>query len=1680
MLDSDGTSKFGNTPPLSAPSPIATAGAGGEFEDRVAAFVLLLLLAQSRAPILVDAIVRLVHFQARHLGWRTDDILIEADTALSTRRRLAIQVKRTFVVSASNDECAKTLAAMWDDFRSTDRFDPSNDRLAIAVALGTKPILHDFAGLLDCARAAIDESDFLHRLSLRSYLSTRAKGQYAAVASILRSHSSEGVSDNDVWQFLRVVHVLSYDFGTSTAQGELLTKSLLAHIYSGDDDPQTAANNSWNELVVEAGNVRPTAKSFQRSDLPASILAGHRQLVAGDVRALLDLSKHGESVLNELHGSINPNLKFARTELVSEFMDAVQQSPITAVIGDAGSGKSGLIKNAIEVLAKSHPVIAFQAVELASPHLDTSLHTISPNLNVRTVETLLAASGPALIVIDGFERLLEHSQRDGFAHLVRLVTSSKSLKLVITCRSYAWQTAKATLFGRGLPTPKVVEVPNLTEDELDEAAQAFPGLTLAMRSKEFRNLVRTPYLVWVASQLDWSNAPVPTTLSAFRKRCWTDLIRFDSRRIGGMPARRERMFVQVAMQRAAQLRRFVALEQVDDEALDSLIASSLLHTSPDSSNMFAPSHDVLEDWAVQFHLGEVFAKTADDLAVGLMEEVKGLPALRRSLRYCLQTRLESHPVDTCELLLSVVASDDLPKYFEDDCIVAALQSTFAQTFAEACQVRIRSGDKALLRRVILLLRVTCKAKPQWAPDGPLPSLLWQATGQAWVPILAIVADEAESLSDSDPAVILGLVEDWSQQDASDLSKTQGAISAGKILSALVRRYDGTFSGEFRDRILKLVLKLPSVTAAFDELSQRAGSGNRRDSLGRDFSDLACSNVASMDIARDTPDFVATLVRSKFAKRLRNHTRASGLHEERDLHFGIVDSGHQQFYPASAIQGPFRSLFIHHESAAEELVIELANHCANWYATDRATGGAQSQVQKIELDVPDHGLVELWIDPHLFSMYRGIASGPDLLESALMALESSLLDRVKDEQVDIDSVLLNILARSNNAMIAGIVASICILHPQRTLRTLLLLLSSREIIECDRYRRSGEDSANSAMMNGMVTKWAPAEAERKKSNKLPHRGASLEEAAFYLQQTPARESVWSIIDKHRESISGATTPDLTAWRMSLHRMDLRGYKDVDAPATVSPVDGPSRYMAPADIEQDLLDRATQSRTQLELMSSQLSFAHQAKDFWENDSAKDDSTFQLLLERARAVAESGNLEQTYQQDAPGLIAAAAIRYGFTKLSADDLQWCIERIEHELFAPTSVRPQFGPTTSEASKAAANVVVMLCVRCKEFGIALPERLLTRSLAHANGELRSSVYMGATALLDSNDPVRLYLGAVAATDALVRIQAKSEGKRVGKFGWREPTDVEHRLTVAIESLEALDDQALWQRINEVRFQSFEGRQAVLRILRLLRQWMSAPALKVLLASALDDLALRWRRSARAGGVNDRDHGREQELSEFIADYVLNLPTQEAIGFLEPLLNLIETDPTEFDQFYQALVASARNNADDCFWSIWEEISHRVFGASWPAHLENKNNSTSAFVSHLLFAHQSHRQSWSRLSSQAERIHELAIKMPSSLPVTLSYLGFLQSGGCVVLPSALGSVAEMILRDATHKSLLNADLMLMLEQILGGFVYAIPAQLRASAKLRTAILGLLDAMTDAGSTAAYCMRDDFVTPYSVK
>ena len=396
----------------------------------------------------MDTTVREVSFQAGHLGWQTDDFLVVCAQPDERQRKLVGQVKRSFTVSAKDEECKNTVADFWRDFNSPDRFSADVDRLVLVTLRGTNTVLEHFSGLLDCARAAPDGDAFEQRLAPPGFISSKAAEYGEAVREIIESVEGAAVTMRGVWAFLRVIHVLALDLNSSTRQSEAAIKALLAHTVR-DGDGFAGAASTWDALLALATAAIPEARSLRRDDLPSALEQRHGIIGGGEQRVLQALRQHSLPVLNRIQGTVGP-FPIPRANVAQEARKAFDAAQVAVISGPAGSGKSAIAKDLISALSTDHFVFAFRAEEFAEAHIDRMLQAAQIGVRAEDLAAILGGQERTVILIESVERLLEKPTRDAFSAFMQLLATTDSERSSpvgatrsISCAPASWHRKKS-------------------------------------------------------------------------------------------------------------------------------------------------------------------------------------------------------------------------------------------------------------------------------------------------------------------------------------------------------------------------------------------------------------------------------------------------------------------------------------------------------------------------------------------------------------------------------------------------------------------------------------------------------------------------------------------------------------------------------------------------------------------------------------------------------------------------------------------------------------------------------------------------------------------------------------------------------------------------------------------------------------------------------------------------------------------------------------------------------------------------------------------------------------------------------------------------------------------------------------------------------------------------------------
>lgn len=1676
-------------------SPVATGSSGTFFEQHVGVTWLSLLLVRGIPPIFTDSQVSKVIFQARRFGWETDDHVITTENAEKKIRKLVCQVKRSFTVSSANDECRKTFLSFWKDFKST-RFDIALDRLCLVTLKGTNSLLVHFASLLEAANNSKSLEDFQQRLSVKGILNATAKN-YAEEVKKGLEQDGEVVSDSDLWSFLKSISVLSFDLNTTTSQTESWMKSLLA-LTANTSDKIGTGKATWNSLLDVVSKAMPAAQEITFDDIPEELRKVHGSIPSADTTSLLALQKHSAVVLKGIQSTIGNKHSLSRDAVVADVAKKLRTNKIVVVSGPAGIGKSAVAKKVLESFSLDSFTLSFRSEEFAKTHIDETFQAAGLGMSAEKLFSLLAAQGQKVILIESAERLLEASVRDGFKDFLNFIEKDSSLKVIITCRSYSLDIFVSSFLGQSQASLFVSEVPPLTDDELNEVKEKVPELIAPLTSEKLVRVLRVPYVLDKAAKMSWKDsANLPSNERDFRRLFWKEIVREDAVMEHGLPAKREHALTQVAIRRAKALSMYAKSDDLDPLALQRLRQGDLIVASEDTGTLNAPAHDLLEDWVLLNWIEAVYSQV-EGIPEKLATEIGTFPALRRSYRLWLSERSNLNPAQTDEYISKVLKSSSLSAHFRDDTLVSILRSDAGGEFVLRNREILLEKNAYLLKRVVHLLRVACKSMPVWLRrTGYLQSSVMVPEGAAWVSTLKLVNESLDEFVKNESGLLLGFVEDWVNLVDMDNSAPEGSREAAIIAFRLLEVSAGYRHDKVRKKIFSVLSKIPlGDSEAFLKILEKGMSGDRD---AEEFLDFLVEGHQSSFVAKAYPDELIQILKKQ--TYFSNKKRSGHDFYERmevDNFFGLKD--HMNFHPASALRGPFYPLLKNHFRKGIDFIIEFLNYTSTCYANP-TTDDRLEPPWEIEISFADGSKSKQWHNPRLWQMYRGTSVGPYVVMSSLMALEKRLLEIGAGEAKHLDSWLVYILKNSNNSSLSAVVSSVVVAHPQKCKEAAKVLLSCRDFIEID------QSMSFSGRMSSIISEMLPSfdaesqfyEQERKESDYLPHRSKNLIQIAFELQLRGMDKEVQAIIDSHLGSLPPIDLQNEgeKLWRFTLHKMDARKYTarvatpeeatgSADSPKNrlENETEGATKIVfEPTSPEEDIKQIIARDTPKISRDQELIGMFNWAHSCFSRDGKADPSLWEAYLKKAMELGVTDLEEYVSWNDSPSIVAAVCVRDHWLELTEPQKNWCFKSLEKSISRDATnmtymVRGSRNSMSSDRHSALAVAAVISHERKSAFRERAIEAL-SNSLFHSCEEVTKYAAAGVGQFLWDKDSDLVKKVVNALIHRAISIgQAFEDDYRKDYSKRSDPYELQAKINTEVRkkflegdlfngvSVDALDFRARWTS------GIFE------QLLYILNSSVDAanPLMKSFYGSIVSQLCEWWTRDRKGENV---PYQLMYSFMDFLAAYVLRLEPNEALKFCEPILSLVATHSRDAGKFLEDLVYAVDKNHQykNTFWALWKEFGERVKKADWIKKLDSEYSSGDEILRPLFLAirWKNGSRSWIPHQGYESFVLDLYKDLPAS-GTALDYLAlYFYYVGDMVLPKGFVTASDK-LKGVVIKA--HSNSIFCLEQTMQRHVYGTPQKLKSDPLVREAVINILDFLVDSGSSAAFKMRDDFVTPMS--
>lgn len=1095
-------------------SPISTGGGGVHFESRVVAYYLASLLSggtvRGHAP---ASSVALVSCQRKDVDNPIDDIKIHCKLP-DGEGRLDLQIKRTLKFG-DNELFREVIGDCWATFAAN----RSDTNIRFGVGVGTLLAKYEEHGrqVLTWASQINSAKDFFERLQTPVVASDGMREFVEAIRSAIEKAKLHTPTDDQLWEFLRRFVVLYFDFEAQEGSDHRVNVvDRLRHCLVADDAEK--ATELWEALTSIADEAKPSAGTYDHAAL-IEHLAGRFRLkgqgpIAADFVRLHDFSQRVlEDVQVDILGSFIP-----RDLLDKELTEKLSERCVVEILGEAGSGKSALVRSHIENAFHDSRVLALSSRRLPSdaPGWEGFARHLGIRSSLLEVITEFSAAASPALLLDGAERIGSPGTWATINDIIKAIVNSPAAnrwKILVTSRKNNLLYRQQVDFRRLDIVPVSLEVGDFSEDELDALAERFPKLRqLVGKGSRTRAVAKRPYLLRRMAESGYAAEEDQTVVSE------VDLMLdfwqtppSESEAPGADRIARQDTLIELGKRRLMKQDGPIKSLQLDPSALAKLENDDVIRHDGDRREVLF-AHDVIEDWVLCFalHNGD---KSVPDCLIDAGEPLR----LVDSLQLLGQWRLERCP-DHAEWaeLLDAVSADGLQPRWRRAVLASPLLSTRAWDLLTKAEPLLLGEGQALLNELIAAMRtIEVDPNPMYlnmpvvdglseadlkkvARDLAVPRLRsWQPFINWFLPMLRetppqLVTETSLLLEtiargyDRIPPWMAEQVAIWAHQILRRLSFGDDFRSG----YAEIRRYLDDISVErddkFRERLLSILLRCtddaPQVVAQhLDWLS-----GQRRPE-GVEYI-IENSNLLVRSLPTKSVDFLLTMFIEPPAEEQERSRRWGSLRDFNEL--GIRHD--RQFFSSSHLRPPFLALLTGDEAEGLRLIRGLCNAAMDrWRQIHREerTGTPLPVVLEFEW-----GTQEFWGHCREYTWNRGLGPGPYTVMSALMAVEFWMELEIEKGRDPVE--LFRAVLHENYCIgVVGACCAILLKYPEKCLAVTLPFLTSPKLWDWD-VRRLVQDGVRNSNTIGHYRDLAlrKAVAER---NRSPHRKLDIRSLVPYV-------------------------------------------------------------------------------------------------------------------------------------------------------------------------------------------------------------------------------------------------------------------------------------------------------------------------------------------------------------------------------------------------------------------------------------------------------------------------------------------------------------------------------------------------------------------------------------------------------
>lgn len=1460
----------------------------------------------------------------------------------------------------------------------------------------------------------------------------------------------------------------------------------------------------------------------------ANIASHFFMLGASVIDFIQEITRHTEAILEPIRSAIvveGKSIKIDRRALVTRLKDTLSKSTLVIVSGEAGVGKTAVVKDLYDEVKDTTPFFMFKATEFNVSHVNQLFKDYGAFTFLDFVHEHEEFS-EKYVVIDSAEKLSDLDRPEAFQEFLSTLRSSRWKVIFTTRLSYLDDLKYAFIELYNAPF-EPLNIPGLTQEELVELSVA--NEFSLPENERLRKLLQNPFYLNEYLRIDVTGNQ-NTSYAEFREAIWNCQITRSSYQKGNIHRKREECFLEIARKRAASGHFFVTVKG-HDEALRQLVTDEIIKFDSRAGGYFI-THDIYEEWALERTIERSFRGMSD--YGHFYQEIGDALAIRRAFRGWLSEKLGANNDDAARLIEATVSNDAIPGHWRDEAVVAALLSNYSgafiqyfeqelleppprvveqgQSFSAAPTFSDRYAyEKSLLGRILFLVRIACKEVDQALlsalenlKDSQIgfSSIMTKPKGSGWTSVVDFLNLNKAKIGLLYMHVILPILDDWNRYTKKGETTKAATEIALYYLDDLTK--DGEFPYNSRSEVGEQLIRviLSGSWEAKEQLGEifRGVIASEEISRRSRYHELVTTALSSIDksaiVAESLPKEIIGLA-SVFWPYTPPERNGWGSDYRNDIeqYFDLAPD-HHDYYPASALQTPTLRLLQVAPKETVDFIVAFTNRSIEYFAK---TDLGQREVEEVDVYLaPSERPLKQYISHRLWMMYRGGQSAPTLLESIHMALEKWLLTAARQVSAEvIESWCLYLIKNSRSASITAIVASVALAESSKLFNVALVLFRTKDFFFFDLARMQFDASARSHYSIvydpvGLFTE------ERFQTCDDSHRRSSLEDLALQYQLFRSdnadeelvrrrQEAIWAIFDEFYARLpdQASEAVDDKSWRLSLARMDRRKMKI----SAETKDDGILLTFNP-EIDSDLQKHSEESQARITEEMQYVPLNLWASYRWQGNEreyskyAQYESDYKRVVADIKAVCEGLKSDETEDQrfrlfyrSIPPVSCAVLMRDFADKLDQTEREFC-----RDVLLGYASLPLIGPyeyQIGDGLDAAINALPLLIQPFPEYRDDVKGTLLLTLLdRNSVGMSQRFADHAVSAILNMlwkinpQDANALFLGYLLLQPVYEKLceTILQENRTKGTYGF-------HHFT-AIQRFAAEYEQEIAQVLrNELTPDKLPppvdaNVDALVTAFSLLPLGTKELHHKAFAIELTEMMAKRVKRT-RGHGKEQVDFSTRHRFLQKFAHFVLSADRADIQAYVQPLVDNFKTIDYTEDIFQEFVSAEDKLNKYDVFWEVWELFYPCILALCQRSAYFHSSSTVHNYLLAWPWWRKGAKE-WHSLKDREKGFFKRVARDIGSHPAVLYSLAkLLNEIASGFASDGIFWVSEIIERGINHADeKLETNTIYYLENFVRGFVLRNRHKVRTTPQIKAAILVILNFLIEQGSVTAYLVRED--------